>query len=159
MNKKEILFLLFGLFLFTGVIIAANAEISGWQMHDETTAIAISQQKDMSASEQGLRRVLSVRPKYLAAHNDLGVIYGMQGRYPEAKREFERALAIAPDYQKAKSNLALLELKISEKKKQDEANNRAHILFAALILAVVAIVLTRLLKKKPPETTAAIDEK
>ena len=48
-------------------------------------------------------------PDKARAHNNLGYAYMLAGRNSEARREFEIALKIAPDYYKARNNLLRLE--------------------------------------------------
>ena len=51
----------------------------------------------------------NVKGAYVA-HNGLGILYGKSGRHDEARREFEAALAIDPDYYDAWSNLGQVAL-------------------------------------------------
>jgi tetratricopeptide (TPR) repeat protein len=53
-----------------------------------------------------LRGAVAADPKRAEAHNALGVGLGHLGLAPEARREFERALQLRPDYASARFNLA-----------------------------------------------------
>jgi Flp pilus assembly protein TadD len=41
-------------------------------------------------------------------HNELGIIYRKAGRFAEAKKSYEAALAVYPGYHYARRNLAVL---------------------------------------------------
>ena len=42
------------------------------------------------------------------AHNELGIIYRKTGRFAEARKSYQAALAIYPGYHHARRNLAIL---------------------------------------------------
>ena len=46
-------------------------------------------------------------PQSVQAHNNLGIALGIQGRLDEAIDHFQQALAIQPDFEDARRNLAL----------------------------------------------------
>ena len=52
-----------------------------------------------------LRRALEIFPTYVWAYNNLGAALKLQGRDQEARKQFQRALSIAPDFGPARQNL------------------------------------------------------
>ena len=42
------------------------------------------------------------------ALNELGIVYRKTGRFPEAKQQYEAAIAVYPGYHHARRNLAIL---------------------------------------------------
>jgi tetratricopeptide (TPR) repeat protein len=54
------------------------------------------QQGDYAAAEREYRVVLSGRPNFAEVHMNLGLLYQLQERVPEAMAEFQRALKIKP---------------------------------------------------------------
>jgi Flp pilus assembly protein TadD len=47
-------------------------------------------------------------PAKARPHHNLGCAYALAGRYDDAKRELEAALALRPDYPRARRNLAAI---------------------------------------------------
>lgn len=56
-----------------------------------------------------LDETLRLSPDYVEAHNVRGVFLAQQGRRDEARRAWNRALELAPDYEPARRNLRLLD--------------------------------------------------
>ena len=54
------------------------------------------------------RRALELKPDYLDAHNNLGILLLEAKRLPEAETSFRRALELKPDYPDAHNNLGIL---------------------------------------------------
>lgn len=70
--------------------------------------IAYHQANDLEAAEQQLRRALEANPQHPIALNELGIILRKTGRFQEARRSYEAALAVYPGYHYARRNLAVL---------------------------------------------------
>lgn len=64
---------------------------------------------DVGNSIQEFKRILTICPNEIRAHNGLGVCFAKQGLFKEAKAEWKRALRIDSGYEYAKTNLRLLE--------------------------------------------------
>lgn len=62
----------------------------------------------LEAAERSLVLALEANLSHPNAHNELGIIYRKSGRFAEAKRSYEAALAIYPGYHFARRNLAVL---------------------------------------------------
>src|SRR6478752_9142257 len=56
-----------------------------------------------------LRRAIALVPDDYAPWNELGVALHSLGRFEESRRALEHALTLKPDYNNARSNLALLQ--------------------------------------------------
>ncbi len=54
-----------------------------------------------------LRRAVELRPDFLEAHNNLGILLAGSGRLDEAIAQFRRALEIAPASAEVRRNLDL----------------------------------------------------
>ena len=54
------------------------------------------------------QEALRLRPDYAKAHNDLGVLLARQGRFDQARQQWERALQLDPHCDDARRNLDLL---------------------------------------------------
>ena len=51
---------------------------------------------------------LESNPDHPIAHNELGIVYRKSGRFAEARKSYEAALAFYPGYHFARRNLAVL---------------------------------------------------
>ncbi len=51
---------------------------------------------------------MQAAPAKARPHHNLGCAYALAGRYGDAKRELEAALALRPDYPRARRNLAAI---------------------------------------------------
>lgn len=60
----------------------------------------------LASQERMWRDTLAKNPEAFLAHNNLGMLLGMQGRFDEAIRHFDAALRISPDYALAHFNWA-----------------------------------------------------
>jgi Flp pilus assembly protein TadD len=63
---------------------------------------------DLAAAEKNLLLALESNPEQPVAHNELGIIYRKTGRFAEARRSYEAALAVYPGFHFARRNLAIL---------------------------------------------------
>jgi len=70
--------------------------------------IAYHRAGDLEAAEINLLLALESNPDHPIAHNELGIVYRKSGRFAEAKKSYEAALAIYPGYHYARRNLAVL---------------------------------------------------
>jgi Flp pilus assembly protein TadD len=70
--------------------------------------IAYHQVGNLEAAEQNLRRALELNPHHPIVLNELGIILRKTGRFQEAKRSYQAALAVYPGFHYARRNLAVL---------------------------------------------------
>ena len=63
---------------------------------------------DLQEAETYLLEAVGLQPDHPVAHNELGIIYRKTGRFTEARKSYESALAIYPGYHHARRNLAIL---------------------------------------------------
>jgi len=63
---------------------------------------------DLDAAEKSLLRALEKNQSHPIAHNELGIVYRESGRFADARRSYEAALAVYPGYHYARRNLAIL---------------------------------------------------
>lgn len=75
---------------------AADAAVSA-RVRDHFSAAQKAQQRhDFAAAEREYQSVLAEVPNFAEVHMNLGLLYQLQGRSPEAMEEFRRALNIKP---------------------------------------------------------------
>lgn len=70
--------------------------------------IAYHNVENLEAAEKNLLLALESNPDHPIAHNELGILRRKSGRFAEARRSYEAALAIYPGYHYARRNLAIL---------------------------------------------------
>jgi tetratricopeptide (TPR) repeat protein len=70
--------------------------------------IAYGKLEDWENALTAMERALALSPRHPVAHNELGMILRRHGRFTEARKSYERALDIAPDFHFARRNLAIL---------------------------------------------------
>jgi Flp pilus assembly protein TadD len=70
--------------------------------------IAYHRQGDLQAAENNLLQALELSPEHPIVHNELGIIYRKTGRFTDARKSYEAALAVYPGYHFARRNLAVL---------------------------------------------------
>lgn len=63
---------------------------------------------DLEGAEKNLLLALESNPEQPVAHNELGIIYRKTGRFSEARKSYESALAVYPGFHFARRNLAIL---------------------------------------------------
>src|ERR1700731_5160400 len=71
---------------------ASDAEI---QSHFAAAQQA-QRQKDYATADKEYKSVIAVAPEFAEVHMNLGLVYQLQNRYPEAMTEFRRALKLKP---------------------------------------------------------------
>jgi len=62
----------------------------------------------LEAAERNLRLALSNNPDHPIANNELGIVLRKTGRFAEARKHYQAALAVYPGYHYARRNLAVL---------------------------------------------------
>lgn len=77
-------------------------------------AIRAHQSGDFSTAEAGYRDFLNRNPKVFEIRSNLGAVLAAQGRYTEAIKEYQAALALAPGNPGILLNLALAHYKVGE---------------------------------------------
>ncbi len=70
--------------------------------------IAHHREGDLDAAESNLLQALELNPDHPIVHNELAIIYRKSGRFSEARRSYEAALAVYPGYHYARRNLGIL---------------------------------------------------
>ena len=93
-----------GIAILERVVVDAP-EVSGPRID---LGIAWHRQGDLAAAEEHLLQALELNPDHPVVHNELGIIYRKTGRFAEARRSYEAALAIYPCYHHARRNLGVL---------------------------------------------------
>lgn len=63
---------------------------------------------ECAAAVERLHEVLAIEPQHAFAHNRLGAAFVNLGRYPEAEREFRRAIELQPRFAKPYFNLGIV---------------------------------------------------
>lgn len=77
----------------------------------------------LGAIEEALncyQKAVQIKPDWAAIYNRMGIIYARQGNYPQAEREFRRALAADPRDEGARDNLAFLQKKLGNATSEKE---------------------------------------
>ena len=70
--------------------------------------IAYHRKGDLETAEQQLQTALGLNPEHPVVLNELGIIQRKTGRFSEARRSYEAALAVFPGYHHARRNLGVL---------------------------------------------------
>jgi len=70
--------------------------------------VAYHRAGELEAAERNLLLALEQNLNHPIAHNELGIVYRKTGRFAEARKSYEKALAIYPGYHFARRNLAIL---------------------------------------------------
>lgn len=86
-------------------VVAEAPDVSGPRID---LGIATHRKGDLDAAEQHLLTALELNPEHPVVHNELGIIYRKTGRFAEARRSYEAALAVYPGYHHARRNLGVL---------------------------------------------------
>lgn len=86
-------------------VVADVPQVSGPRID---LGIAHHRQDDLETAEQHLLAALELNPDHPVALNELGIIQRKTGRFAEARRSYEAALAIFPGYHYARRNLGVL---------------------------------------------------
>jgi eukaryotic-like serine/threonine-protein kinase len=100
-----------------------------------------AQNEHWKEAEATFSRLLSLRPNYWLAHNELGVVLYAQGKYSDALMEFRKASLAAPNNALAYANIGSIYLQLGkvsdaetplQKSYQLHANEQAAINLAAI---------------------------
>jgi tetratricopeptide (TPR) repeat protein len=75
---------------------AGNADANAQIQSHFATAQQAHRDKDYATAEREYQRVLALAPAFAEVHMNLGLVYQLQNRFPEAMTEFRRALKIKP---------------------------------------------------------------
>ena len=86
-------------------VVERAPEVSGPRID---LGIAKHREGDLDSAEQHLLAALELNPDHPVVHNELGIIYRKTGRFAEARRSYEAALAVYPGYHHARRNLGVL---------------------------------------------------
>ncbi len=70
--------------------------------------MAYKRMGDPAKAEENLRRAVDIDLGNAQANNELGMLYRKQGRFADARKAYENALADHPDYLPALQNLGIL---------------------------------------------------
>jgi tetratricopeptide (TPR) repeat protein len=71
-------------------------------------AIAYGRVGNLEQAEQSLAKAIELDPRHPVALNELGLVYRRTGRFADARRSYETALAHYPGFHFARRNLAIL---------------------------------------------------
>jgi tetratricopeptide (TPR) repeat protein len=63
---------------------------------------------DLPRAEAALERARELNPRHPVAHNELGIVYRKLRRYEKARKSYEKALRLQPNFHFARRNLAIL---------------------------------------------------
>ncbi len=63
---------------------------------------------ELEAAEKYLLQALELNMQHPVSHNELGIVYRKTGRFAEARKHYEAAIAVYPGYHHARRNLAIL---------------------------------------------------
>lgn len=107
-------------------------------------------QNRLDESEEALRRILTEAPTHKKAHNTLGMVLGLQGRYEESLNEFRQAVGEA----EAHANLGFVLVQVGDFKEANKHYHEAVRLNPALRPAVEALVELNGYAPKGPEKGA-----
>lgn len=86
-------------------VVERAPEVSGPRID---LGIAKHREGDLESAEEHLLKALELNPDHPVVHNELGIIYRKTGRFAEARRSYEAALAVYPGYHHARRNLGVL---------------------------------------------------
>jgi tetratricopeptide (TPR) repeat protein len=90
--------------LFLQLVQARPGDVEAWANLGRASEVAHRTPQAIAA----YGRALELDPTRHQVHNQLGILLAVQGRHEEARRHFERALELKPDYAAARANLARL---------------------------------------------------
>ncbi len=71
-------------------------------------AVSLYRAKRFAEAEAACRRALEISPAYVAAHNNLGVMFEAQGKLSDAAEAYRRAIELDPNDAKAHNNLGVV---------------------------------------------------
>ena len=70
--------------------------------------MAYLKKDERKLAEENLRKALDIDLGHPVANNELGLLYRKQGRFDEARKAYQNALIVHPDYLPARKNLGIL---------------------------------------------------
>jgi tetratricopeptide (TPR) repeat protein len=70
--------------------------------------IAYGRLNDLERAEASIERALELNPRHPVALNESGILHRKAGRFAKARKSYEKALSIYPDFHFARRNLAIL---------------------------------------------------
>jgi len=71
-------------------------------------AIELGKAGDLDEAISLFSEAVKLDPGYAESHNNLGYAYFLKGEYKRAEEQFKKALEVAPDHERARSNLKYL---------------------------------------------------
>jgi tetratricopeptide (TPR) repeat protein len=76
---------------------AAETDLDPWTVDHFRQAIEAQKAKQFDQAAQQYRLVLSKNPRFAEAYMNLGIVYQLQGKYPDSVKVFREGLAIKPE--------------------------------------------------------------
>ncbi|MEN8123473.1 MAG: tetratricopeptide repeat protein, partial [Bacteroidota bacterium] len=95
MRQKFIKFFIFFLILFS---------IYGCATEDQHTKMDSPEEKSKIEMIQGLTKAIELDPKYVSAYYNRGIVYGKQGKFPQAIQDNTKAIELEPKHVNAYNN-------------------------------------------------------
>lgn len=95
-------------------ILAKNDKLPGAQINLAIACMNVetdskeARDANMKKAGQALQSAVEINPNDSVAHHQLGLYYRKTGRFEEARKAYERAILLQPDYQMAHLNLGIL---------------------------------------------------
>ena len=80
---------------------ALEEDPSNADYHFELANIFALERSTLPSAARELEQAVMIRPDFVAAHFNLGVVYKKWGKYEEARAEFKKAMALTPPDQPA----------------------------------------------------------
>ena len=113
-----------------------------------------AKKRDWEEAQTRFEKAISLYPQYVAAHNDLGVVFMNTGQRDKGRQMFEQAIALNDNYPRAHRNLGIL---LFQERKYGEAGTNLEKALAGDPLdaqALTVLAQVQLLLQKPLEAVA-----